>query len=135
MEQYVIFEVHQELFAITVQESVRVVHYENITRIPEMPQFLTGLYSFQDRLIPVLDLNQRFFQEATQLHAESKLLICEYQTRCVGLLVDTIHAVDTLEAWQDTIDMKQIQLQFIADYLNYKQQVAFKLDLSKLLTF
>ena len=49
MEQYVIFRSHDQLFAIRVQQVTRVIEAQSFIQLPEVADFVLGVYEFQEK--------------------------------------------------------------------------------------
>lgn len=64
-----------------------------ITQVPNGPEFVEGVTNLRGRVIPVLDLRQRFGLEATPPTRRSRIVVAELNQHTVGLVVDGVSEV------------------------------------------
>ena len=87
------------LDTVRVQEVVRV---GDITPVHHAPPYVMGLRNLRGRIVTVVDLRVRLELNATDLGAESRILIVDWQGEPVGLLVDRV--ADTIGVNPDEIE-------------------------------
>jgi purine-binding chemotaxis protein CheW len=59
--QYVIFSLGEEEYGLNIsyaQEIIRVP--DQITKLPNMPAFIDGVFNLRGKVIPIIDLKKRF---------------------------------------------------------------------------
>jgi purine-binding chemotaxis protein CheW len=94
----VVFEVNRELFAIEVVYSKEILKYRKITPIPSMPDYIAGMLSIREDVIPVISLNKKIFGRDTELTEETRIIIIETNEQKVGLIVDKVTAVKNFDS-------------------------------------
>jgi purine-binding chemotaxis protein CheW len=80
-----------------VQEVVRVV---DITPVHHAPSFVLGVMNLRGRISTVIDLGVKLDLDRTEIRADSRIFIVDWQGEQIGLLVDRVAdaiAVDRAE--------------------------------------
>lgn len=89
---YISFSLADELFVIDVQQVVQVMQATSFTPVPQAPDFLKGVTNFNGKIIPVVNLHQKFGFKATEDSDHQLIIILTvlYQEINVeiGILVD-----------------------------------------------
>jgi purine-binding chemotaxis protein CheW len=83
--------------AFSVQEVVLV---GAITPVHHAPQEVRGIINLRGKIITVIDLNEKLRGIATQLSEDSRILITDWSSEYVGLLVDRVGEVLNLVSEQ-----------------------------------
>lgn len=93
MLQIVSFTLGAEEFAVDillVQEINRMVE---ITSVPRAPGFVKGVINLRGKIVPVLDLRERFGFPCAESTAQSRIMVVRVENRVFGLLVDSVSEV------------------------------------------
>jgi len=97
---FLIFKNNKELFAIPVGKVHSILEIPRITNLPEAPDFLIGVISFRDSVLPVIDFNIKFFMIHTQIKKESCIIVTdiliEQTALLIGILVDEVIEVNEI---------------------------------------
>ena len=64
-----------------------------ITRVPEVPEFICGLINLRGNVIPVVDLRKRFGLEAGDEDEHTRIIVVNVGTKAVGVGVDAVTEV------------------------------------------
>lgn len=92
--QYVIFSLDEEEYGLNIsyaQEIIRVP--EQITKLPNMPAFIDGVFNLRGKVIPVIDLKKRFDFAQTERNADNRLLVIDLGNMLLGTIVDDVSEV------------------------------------------
>ncbi|WP_297912575.1 chemotaxis protein CheW [Thiomonas sp.] len=102
--QYLTFTLQGESYGVDILGVREIIEYARPTTIPMMPGFVHGVINLRGRVVPVIDLAQRFGRPATELRARTCIVIVEVNTdegaQALGVLVDAVNAVLDLDASQ-----------------------------------
>ncbi len=94
------FQVEQDVFSITARYvSCIILTPDEVIHVPESPAFCKGLIHLRGQVIPLVDLRTLFgiFPAGGGPHPLSSLvIIVESETGSLGLIVDAVHAVETV---------------------------------------
>jgi purine-binding chemotaxis protein CheW len=73
-----------------VQEINRMVE---ITRVPNSPPFVSGVINLRGRVIPIVDLRERFGLARKENDKNTRIIVVELKGRVVGFVVDSVQEV------------------------------------------
>lgn len=101
--QYVVFTLGEAEYGIEiacVQEIIRIP--QQITQIPSTPPYVEGIINLRGKIIPIIDLKQRFGLGQTSRGADHRLLVLNLDNMLVGTIVDDVSEVLTIN--QESMD-------------------------------
>lgn len=96
-DQLVTFRLGREMYGINIFEIQEVIHYREITSIPNTPEFVEGIIQLRNQVIPVVDLKKRLGIEGEE-QEKRRIVILELDERLLGIIVDDISTVFQLES-------------------------------------
>lgn len=135
--QIVGFSLGKEEFGIDIFSVKEIIRMPTITRVPNSPQFVVGVVNMRGRVIPIIDLCRRFGLPATKMeHSEKKIIVVEHETKTLGLVVDTVREVvsinrSTTEAPPPMV--AGIEADYITAIAKFDNKMLILLELSKIL--
>lgn len=132
MEQYVIFQSNNQYFAILVQNVARVVEAKQFIPLPEVAPYILGVYEFQEKMVPIVDVRRKLFQQFTENTGETKVILCRWKGQTLGLYVEDILGISSLEAanYEETELNSSIKQIYIQSFLKMDEHLVMLLDLS-----
>lgn len=95
--QLVIFNLGDEEYAIDISFAKEIIRIPKITKIPNVPNYIEGIFNLRGTVITVIDLKKRFGFEETERGIDSRLLILEFNDMQIGIIVDDISEVVRVE--------------------------------------
>ncbi|MBS4539869.1 chemotaxis protein CheW [Clostridium sp. D2Q-11] len=100
--QYVIFRIHNDSYAIDISMVKTIEKVEDFTRIPNSEGYIKGVINLRGEVIPVIDLKKRLGIGEIEINENSRVIITYRDEIVVGLLVDASSEVVYLQ--KDEID-------------------------------
>lgn len=92
--QYVIFSLGEEEYGINISHAQEIIRIpEQITKIPNMPAYIDGVFNLRGKVIPIIDLKKRFDFAQTERNADNRLLVIDLDNMLVGTIVDNVSEV------------------------------------------
>lgn len=91
--QLVVFNIGEEEFAIDISYAKEIIRIPSLTKIPNVPPFIEGVFNLRGTVITVIDLKKRFGMECKELGVDARLLILEIDNMKAGIIVDDISEV------------------------------------------
>ena len=82
-----------ESYALAVLKVREIIRMQKITPVPQMPEFVKGVINLRGRIIPVVDLRDRFGMPETEPTKEPRIVVAERSSTRVGLIVDGVSEV------------------------------------------
>lgn len=92
-EQIVGLELAGESYGVEIGRIQEIIRMQPITTVPNGPAFIVGLTNLRGRVIPVMDLRQRFGLAAPEPNRRSRIVVAELGAHTVGLIVDGVSEV------------------------------------------
>lgn len=92
--QYVIFSLGEEEYGLNIsyaQEIIRVP--DQITKLPNMPAFIDGVFNLRGKVIPIIDLKKRFDFAQNERNADNRLLVIDLGNMLLGTIVNDVSEV------------------------------------------
>ncbi len=140
-DKFLTFRLKKEGYAIDVMQVVEIIRLQKITPVPHMPAYFKGVINLRGKVIPILDLRERFAMNDLQTTEHTCIIVVQIHTEdrtqiACGLIVDEVEEVLTISA--DSIQpTPEVGNQAAAAYLSgiatVKEQVRTLLNLEKLL--
>ncbi|MCG6140977.1 purine-binding chemotaxis protein CheW [Leptospira bourretii] len=95
--QYLTFLISEELFGLGILYIKEIIEFESVTHVPMMPEYIPGVINLRGNVVPVIDLNMRFYRKKTETNRKTCIIITEIKLENeiidVGLLVDAVNEV------------------------------------------
>jgi purine-binding chemotaxis protein CheW len=95
--QYLTFDLAEETYGIEVTTIREILEVQTITRVPRTADYLLGVMNVRGRVVPVVDLRQKFELEKVDQTVDSAIIVLEVQQgssdTLIGLLVDSVDEV------------------------------------------
>jgi purine-binding chemotaxis protein CheW len=101
-DQYLLFLVGGELYAIEALKAQEIVEYISVTKVPMMSSFIKGVTNIRGNIVPVLDLKDRFGLGSTVVSEKTSIVVVNYtredETTQLGVMIDEVYEVDNIDA-------------------------------------
>jgi len=91
--QIVVFELGDERYGLDIAAVYEIIRHQPITAVPQAPAFVEGVINLRGRIIPVVDLRERFGLAAGELTKAARIVVAEAACTRVGLVVDGVSEV------------------------------------------
>ena len=91
--QIVICELADEHYGLDIAKVFEIIRHQPITPVPRSPNFVKGVINLRGRIIPVVDLRERFGMIAAEPTKETRIVVAESSSTRVGLIVDSVSEV------------------------------------------
>ncbi|MRR53510.1 MAG: purine-binding chemotaxis protein CheW [Deltaproteobacteria bacterium] len=96
--KYLRFRVADEEYGVNLLEIREIIKLREITEVPGMPDFVTGVLSLRGIIIPVFDLRLRLGLGVNEAPGRERIIVARMQERIFGLIVDEVFQVINLSA-------------------------------------
>jgi purine-binding chemotaxis protein CheW len=101
-EQFCTFFLKEQLFGVPVQQVQEVIRYQEMTRVPLVPEVIRGLINLRGQIVMALDLRRRFGLEDRPKSQLPMNVVVRTQEGPISLLVDSIG--DVVEVEEETFE-------------------------------
>lgn len=98
--QYLLFLVGSDLYAIEALKTNEIVEYSKITKVPMMYEYVKGVTNIRGNIVPVIDLLQRFGLGTTQIQPKTSIVVINHHHNNtimqIGVIIDEVYEVDDI---------------------------------------
>ena len=98
--QYLTFELRNQLFGVPIASVREINRLSEITPVPHTPEFMAGVINLREKVIPVVNLRQKFGYEKAEATRHSCIIVFEGTNLLTGAIVDAVRGVINLDAHQ-----------------------------------
>lgn len=96
----VAFTILEKEYAIEIKDVIQVIRMEEITPIPQAPDFVEGVIIWHGKVTPLVSLRKKFGLEKGNPGKSDRILITRFHEHHIGILVDRLTDVLNLETPQ-----------------------------------
>lgn len=96
-DEYVAFRLADQDFCISINAVREIRGWSATTPMPHTPEFISGLINLRGAVIPIVDLSLRFGFKQTETSERHVIIVVKIDDQNVGLLVDSVSAILTVE--------------------------------------
>lgn len=91
--QFVLFKIGPETYAVDIAETQEVLRYREPKRIPHSPRHVLGVVNLRGQIIPIIGLRERFSIESLAAGAETRIIVTHNEGKLTGIVCDSVERV------------------------------------------
>ena len=91
--KYLTFIIGKEVYGIETKYVTEIIGMQQITEVPELPEYIKGIINLRGKIIPVLDVRLRFKKEPMEYNDRTCIIVVDIKDVSVGLIVDSVAEV------------------------------------------
>jgi len=138
MTQYLTFTLGEDVFAIDVTMAREVLDVCDVTRVPQVPEYMLGVINLRGSVVPVIDMRRKFGMPAAEKTRDSCIVVVEVdvdgESVVVGALADSVREV--LDLTPDQIEPPprigtRLKTEFIKGMGNLDDRFVIILDINR----
>lgn len=95
-DRYLTFSLGKENYAIEIRYVTEIIGIQNITEMPELPEYFKGILNLRGRIIPIMDARLRFKKEPEEYTDRTCIIVFNLDGMLIGLVVDSVTEVLTI---------------------------------------
>jgi purine-binding chemotaxis protein CheW len=136
-KQLVIFELAEEHFGIDISMVEGIIKMQQITRVPQSPDYVEGITNLRGAVLPVIDLEKRFGIIAHEQTRDTRIVVVNLDKLKIGMIVGAVSEVLTID--DSVIEpapaiVTTINSRFISGIARIDSRLVILLDLSLVLS-
>jgi len=138
--KYLTFHLDKEEFGIQVLEVREIMGVQDVTVVPQTPDFVRGVINLRGKVIPVVDLRLKFGLPEKEYTQRTCIIVVHVGSgdvsMLIGIIVDGVSEVLNLSAddIEDTPDFGQgVDTPYLLGMAKVKDQVKILLDINQVL--
>ncbi|MCI5059068.1 MAG: chemotaxis protein CheW [Flavobacteriales bacterium] len=138
--QLIVFQLGSGEYAIPIDDIKEIVLTPGIAKVPRTPSFIKGVANIRGSIVAIMDLEERFGLEKTEITSQSYTLVIASTDFKVGILVSKVP--NTLNTYSSEIDStdnimhySNVDQKCINGIAKVEDRLIMLLDVQKLLDF
>jgi len=134
--QLVSFKVGNEEFGLEILKVQEIIRLRELTRVPNMPDFVDGVINLRGKVIPVIGLRRRMGIAAGEADKRTRIVVAEVNGRVLGFVVDEVSEVLRISA--DTVQpapkLGQVEREYVHGIGKIDERLLILIDFNPLIT-
>ena len=135
--KFLTFSIGQESYGFEIKHVTEIIGIQEITEVPELPNYVKGIINLRGKIIPVMDVRLRFKKEPREYNDRTCIVVIDIRDISIGLIVDQVAEVVVI-ASENIVPPPAIKTGFHNRYIKgigkVGSEVKLLLDCDKLLT-
>ena len=135
-DKYLTFHLAGEDYGMEIRYVNEIIGIQNITEVPDMPEFIRGVINLRGKVIPIMDVRARFGLEFREYDDRTCIIVVNVDSAEVGLVVDEVSEVADIPESQvepPPKTSKNTETSYIQGMGKINDNVKILLDVHKLL--
>ena len=95
-KKYMTFSI-EEIYGIELKKIKEIIRYQELTIVPETPDFILGVLSLRGTAVPIISLRMLLKLGEIEINDYSVIIVMEVSGRLIGLLVDSVSDMISIE--------------------------------------
>lgn len=96
-DKYLTFHIGKEDYGIAIRHVIEIIGIQDITEVPDTPEYIKGVINLRGKVIPIMDIRLRFGLKARDYDDRTCVIVVQLADTQIGLVVDTVSEVATIE--------------------------------------
>jgi len=95
--KYLIFSIGEESYGISIKYVIEIIGIEEITKVPDLPDYIKGIINLRGKIITVMDARLRFKKEEKGYDDRTCIIVINIDSITFGLIVDSVKEVASID--------------------------------------
>ena len=95
--KFLTFSVGKESYGIEIKFVTEIIGIQDITEVPELPNYVKGIINLRGKIIPVIDVRLRFKKQPKEYNDRTCIVVIEIKDISIGLIVDNVAEVINID--------------------------------------
>jgi purine-binding chemotaxis protein CheW len=91
--QYVAFRISEQTYAFRIEQIQEIVILNQVTRTPQVPDYVEGVANLRGSIIPIINLRKLFGLDPKPFDPDTRIIVVNVGSRTIGCTVDTVTQV------------------------------------------
>ena len=134
MEKQIVFFSQRQELSLPIKKIEKIIQWTKPIPIPETSLFVLGVVEHNEHILPVIDLNQRLYGEATEQNNDLKIIVVQWKDECLGLVVESIRGIVDFSVNQFELMTNDVTFDknYIESFVKTKDGIVIQLDIDSL---
>lgn len=137
--QYLTFLLGGEEYGVDILRVQEIKGWDNVTQIPNTPDYIKGVINLRGAIVPIIDLRQRFNLENSSYGPTTVVIVLKVinheKERTVGIVVDAVSDVYNIatDEMKPPPDFGDIDIEFVNGLATIEDKMVITLNIDELL--
>lgn len=135
-EKYLTFIIDKQTYAVEISNVKEIISIQDITTMPDFPDFIKGIINVRGVIIPVIDMRYRFKKPEIEYNDRTSIVITIINELLVGLIVDSVDEVLDIEKADISPSPKMssdTNAKYVSDIAKVDKKIILILDANRIL--
>ena len=96
-DRFLTFNIDSEAYGLEISSVNQIIEMVPITKLPESPEFVEGIFNLRGDIIGALDVRKRFLKTPKPYDGQTCIIVVEHEDYSLGLIVDSVNEVMTIK--------------------------------------
>jgi purine-binding chemotaxis protein CheW len=133
--QLVSFSVASEEYGLDILRVQEIIRTQQLTRVPNLPDYVEGVINLRGKVIPVVALRRRLGLEPVASDKNTRIVVVDVHGQTLGFIVDAVSEV--LRIGADTVEptprIGTVEREYISGVGKLESRLLLMLDLERLM--
>lgn len=134
--QLVSFRVGEEEFGLDILRVQEIIRIQPLTRVPNLPDYIDGVFNLRGKVIPVVGLRRRLGLQKQTADKQTRIVVVDVHNLTLGFIVDSVSEV--LRIHSDTVEptprLGKTERDYISGVGKIDSRLLLLLDLEQLMS-
>ncbi len=134
--QLVSFHIGGEEFGLDILRVQEIIRIQELTRVPNSPEFVDGVINLRGKVIPVIALRKRFGLEQLAHDKQTRIVVVEVKGNVLGFIVDSVSEVLRIPA--NTVEppprLGKVEREYVSGVGKLDDRLLILLDVDRLMS-
>lgn len=91
--KFLTFILGSENYGLEIKYVTEIIGIQEITAIPEVPEYIRGIINLRGKIVPVMDVRLRFKKPIKEYNDRTCVIVIDIKDISIGLIVDSVSEV------------------------------------------
>lgn len=95
-DKFLTFLLGNEFYGIEIKYVTEIIGMQQVTEVPELPEYIRGIINLRGKVIPVMDVRLRFKKPLLEYNDRTCIIVVDINEMSIGLIIDGVSEVMTI---------------------------------------
>ncbi|MGI6226803.1 MAG: chemotaxis protein CheW [Peptococcales bacterium] len=134
-QQAVVFKLKNVEYGIDILQVNEIVKLQDITKLPNTPEYIDGVINLRGTVIPIIDLQVKFNLGRSERKEDTRIIVVKVREKILGIVVDEVAEVVRIsnEQIENTLNItSQISDNYIQGVAKLENRLIILLNLEQI---
>lgn len=133
MRQYIIFKINSQSLGIGIEKIEKIIEFEEGKKIPEPIPYIMGVIEYNEKILPVIDLNKRLYGKEINKDAHTKIIVINWKEKHIGLAVEDISGIESYkEEYESPSGEMEVSKEYVEGFIKLPEDIIIVLNVDEL---